>query len=423
MTISKRKWSQSAAVFLLILYAFTTGLIRYVYFGKQKVILLTFAVSITVIVKCAFYSVKISYVDILAVFMILVILFNNNQNIAREAYLQACFMTAILIFFIFARHLHDWFQPAMKMIMAFGIFYSLCTIIFMFTPDFYKNTVLPIFTDYGYTGLMSRLYDQGYMTGFTPHYSTNAMYLTVALGVPAAAIYNGDKRKRSYLIFGLVILALLLTGKRAHVIFGVCALMVCFFLLNCDKGSSRWLKIIISVIFGVLALLVASRFVPAVLNVFYRFMETAKGDVTQGRIAQWSYAIELFRDNKLFGVGWDAFRYEWLSMHGVEYNVHCVYIQLLCECGIVGSIPFYLFFLVEFFHTVHALKDQVLYNRQCNRKGKLVLTFSVYIETFFLLYCLTGNPLYDAQVLIPYILSCAAGEYYYRYNYRYVEVR
>ena len=42
----------------------------------------------------------------------------------------------------------------------------------------------------------------------------------------------------------------------------------------------------------------------------------------------------------------------------------------------------------------------------------LALTLSISMQTMFLLYCLTGNPLYDSQMLIPYLCSCAMGEYY-----------
>ena len=44
-----------------------------------------------------------------------------------------------------------------------------------------------------------------------------------------------------------------------------------------------------------------------------------------------------------------------------------------------------------------------------------MLSISVAEQTLFLLYCLTGNPLYDPQALFPYACSVAAGEYCIRH--------
>ena len=42
------------------------------------------------------------------------------------------------------------------------------------------------------------------------------------------------------------------------------------------------------------------------------------------------------------------------------------------------------------------------------------LSGSLAIQAFFIMYCLTGNPLYDMQVYIPYLVACGMSLWVYR---------
>ena len=283
-------------------------------------------------------------------------------------------------------------------------------------PNLYHNYVIPLFESYGgYGDQMWMLYQQGYMPGFTPHYSTNGMYLAVGLAVPVAYLISGSRKFIIKLLFVLILFALLVTGKRGHVVFGIASILICYYFLNCDKPVKRWFKIVSAVVLGVLALVIAAEFVPSVMNVVYRFIETAEsGDISYGRDAFRVLALELFAQNKLFGIGWDGFRYYYNTLFDYEINVHCVYVQLLCETGIIGSIIYYSFFVAALYRIISAVKYLISKGIELKDLERLSITFSLYVQCFFLLYCITGNPLYDSQILIPYIMACAIGEYYYQ---------
>ena len=92
---------------------------------------------------------------------------------------------------------------------------------------------------------------------------------------------------------------------------------------------------------------------------------------------------------------------------GNALNVHNIYIQLLCECGIIGFIAFVLFFLWNIVSAIKKLR-RVALTPDCDSKIRIILTFSVMYQVFFLMYGLTGNPLYDAPTLVVYILCCTA---------------
>ena len=126
----------------------------------------------------------------------------------------------------------------------------------------------------------------------------------------------------------------------------------------------------------------------------------------------WKQAFEYFKSNFLFGIGWDRFKYSYGVLSGSALNVHNVYIQILTEMGILGAIPFFAFFVNSLHHVFKVLKiardmDVI------NSRNKAFVMYALFIQIFFLLYCLTGNPLYDATTLFMYLLSCAIGDYFF----------
>ena len=135
-------------------------------------------------------------------------------------------------------------------------------------------------------------------------------------------------------------------------------------------------------------------------------------DSSLGRNARMLLALNLFLQNALTGIGWNGFTYYYNATFGDWLNVHNVYLQLLCEEGLLFSLAFFAFFIVSFLHAWNALKQSRV--QKLDGINESLLLYSVYIQAFFLLYSLTGNPLYDAPFLFPYIFGCAFGEYYYR---------
>ena len=211
----------------------------------------------------------------------------------------------------------------------------------------------------------------------------------------------------------MTIAAIFLTGKRAHAIFGVVAFILAYYFLHSDHPLGRWGKIFLGAVISLGGFVIASEFIPQLMNVINRFVETAaSGDIEKGRDVLRATALALWKNNLWFGIGWDGFKYYYL-LHGGEYvNVHCVFIQLLCECGIIGAVPFYLFFIVSIWRSILTLKN-IAKSKIQNEFIRTNMVYAVYIQLFFLMYCFTGNPLYDEPTLLSYIAGCAIGEYYH----------
>ena len=51
-------------------------------------------------------------------------------------------------------------------------------------------------------------------------------------------------------------------------------------------------------------------------------------------------------------------------------------------------------------------------DNKVDSKTKFHLAYALGFQTFFILYCLSGNPLYDTEMFVPYFLACAFTIYY-----------
>ena len=210
-----------------------------------------------------------------------------------------------------------------------------------------------------------------------------------------------------------MLVALLATGKRAHFAFFILAIVIVYYYLNCDQPVKRGFKIVAIIAVGMFLLVLLVNYVPFIANNVNAWIDRFSSDnIDSGRSGLRVIALSLFKENSLFGIGWDGFMYSYASIFGTQIAVHMNYLQLLCEVGIIGAIPFFAFFAISFTHVINSLKEIVVYSPN-DTDAKFFLAFATYYQTFFLLYCLTGNPLYDASTLFPYMASCAIGEFYF----------
>ena len=126
----------------------------------------------------------------------------------------------------------------------------------------------------------------------------------------------------------------------------------------------------------------------------------SEGDVLSGREVFWNYAMEMFRQNPLFGKGFLSFNdyafYRGFRYYGERWNyqAHNVYIQLLAETGIVGFLLMTLLIILMLFKTISAVKEKPVF-------WNILL---IYWIILFGVYSFTGNTLYYPCQLIVLII-------------------
>ena len=189
-------------------------------------------------------------------------------------------------------------------------------------------------------------------------------------------------------LFGFAILTL---GRRGELLMAVvlCGLMV---LLLCSWKMR--IALIVGGTAGVLGFLwLFVRFLPQFkeIDFLYRYVRTIENlvngyDFTSGRTGLYALAIEGFRSSPLFGIGFDQF-YTLVNplltdIEGkVMQDTHNIYLQMLCETGLVGTVLilgplFWLLFIT--FRTLQAAR------RQEEKRGVEALTVSLLIQSYLL---------------------------------------
>ena len=164
-------------------------------------------------------------------------------------------------------------------------------------------------------------------------------------------------------------------------------------------------------IVGTFAAVALFTLVPSLAVVLERFQIASQmDDPTLGRSGMVQIAMALFLSNPLQGIGWGNTQ----NLVFVNTNIHNVYAQLLAETGIVGFTVFVGWFIIILTFTLRKIV--------AIRKGRITavpnelchLCFSGCFQFFFLVYCMTGNPLYDRMMYIPYFIACSITLYYNR---------
>lgn len=355
----------------------------------------------------------ISGFDLLLICMMLFIIHNNyfvykGMSIALMQYM-AVYMAAFLL-----QRRGDWINTALKALSCVYIVYAVCTIWFYFDSNFYMSRIVVLFPNTARR--LIQWYNEGCMAGLVEHYSINGMLLANGIILYAAGMLNPSENKilnRTALV--LCCIAMLLTGKRGPLLFAALALFVLYFLHRSNQKNivKKILQVaaILLAVAGVLAVLY--QYVPELVTFIARFQETADaGDVTLGRAAYWDVAISQFSSNVLFGAGWNRLLQSTLWHIGFEAYAHNIYVELLAETGIVGTVVFLAWFIgvltvsLRFFIKVR--RGQVV----CNPVWMYHMAFSIGMQIFFLAYGTTGNPLYDEIAYIPYFIACAIALYY-----------
>ena len=121
----------------------------------------------------------------------------------------------------------------------------------------------------------------------------------------------------------------------------------------------------------------------------------------EGRDQLWNQAIDYFLQNPLTGIGWNNYKKIFTLR---ETHVHNIYLQLLCETGIIGFLSFIVFFVRSLIISFKNLKV----SRNNSIEFSWIL-FSLYVQIYFLLYGLSGNPLYDVEEMILYFFAVGVG--------------
>lgn len=297
-----------------------------------------------------------------------------------------------------------WLKTALLCCEVMLLAHLVATLLFYVVPDLYVSTVKAWF----FAGERTAI---GYQSGLTSHYSDNGLMMTFGFLLSAAFVFGVEKgKRRRWLILTLLfLLGLVLTQKRAHLLFGVFAL-ICLFAITNVRGKA--LKFVVAAIIAIVIAVLATIFIPGVAESFERLSETITSfkandvtDTTSGRNLLWETAIKGWLDSPFIGNGWATYRYTWPGGNQSIY-AHNEIFQILHDVGIVGLVPFVLLVITSLVISFRLAKSITVLTSSSILRSAAYFSFS--FEAFLVIYsCTTGGLLQQPLIYIPWFLAVA----------------
>lgn len=222
----------------------------------------------------------------------------------------------------------------------------------------------------------------------------------------SAGFYIVDyyKRNGTSNILGLliIIIALFISGKRALSIFTFAAYFVISFLY---KGKNKIIKFSFLNIILFCSVILSSFFIPQVRTLIDRFIYYSGDKTYNGRTYYWNVAMDIWNNNKLDGIGmgtyslyFDKFYHRTGNLEA--YDAHNIYIQMLADGGLIGASLIVMILMISLIRTLKVVR----YIRLTDNRNEIQLIYySLYLQLWFIVYGLSGNPLYGASQFFIYI--------------------
>ena len=329
------------------------------------------------------------------------VLYGVTMNFFGSSRIICCVLLALLL----CRDT-SWIEIMKKCVMFFTGINVLGTYFFLLFPQYYPKMI----ELYGYIPSGTSKGEAGYRAGIANHYSQNGIYISVFFLILITLMLARFKKDKKFLANNKILIAsvfvtlaaLLLTGKRGVLIWSIIAVTVTYMVSDKFKVSTI-VRFILIVAVVTLSMYLLSFKIPAITYVFSRFQKAGEDNASLERFEMWKMAIEKFKDNPIFGNGFWKFRQYYsesdlskIYHHNDEryqnLNAHNVYLQLLCETGVVG-LALYLTALGSVLtRTVILVRNMKPDVPESYRFGAML---SMNIQIFYIIYSMTGNCLYD----------------------------
>lgn len=321
----------------------------------------------------------------------------NNTNRMLITY------TLFTVITIFIFSLNNWKNYLIKISLIFSMITIFVTILSWISPNLYIEYILP----YIYSGSQQDMYNLVvYAHSFPGIFAStglNAFYISIGISILISNLLQKEHlntRKRTLYIALLLcsILALFLTLKRAALVINIVTIL---FVLLLNK-KIRVKTILIGLIAIIIAIIIALNTIPEVVdNLLSRFQADSTEDFLNGREDLYNFAIDSFLKNPFTGFGFGGFSTAYRiakNYNGITLETHNEILQLLSEVGIIGMLLIVIPMILCYIKTINSLK-------LCrNNEEKILVNISIYMQTYFLIYALVGNPLHDTSLYLMYVL-------------------
>ncbi len=418
MKISFGKLSLSRlSIFIILVAMYSTGTIA-AFFSTWAITLslLLFSFTLILLNYCVIGNRYVS--NIVITWMILAVLCLIGV-IRGSSLIDISFYTVCLSLLIVGSELSsDAMFHSLRWVKFFGLFFAAgCYWQYLF-PDRYYAVLYPLFGSKQQDSIRRQFTNHKMYPGFTSQTAVTAQFILLGIMVVLFLYYqNKTKKEKICSIFELAFLfgGLLLTGKRSPiVVLPVVIIFVDMLTTKRSKKVKRFLTITLFIVVIFILLYFLSPLLSESRNSIARMFEYSFNSIegletaSNGRFSLASHAISEFLKNPLFGIGWGGYT----KLYNAA-GAHNIYLQLLCECGMIG-------FLLAVSAMYYAFSCSIGILKQLDKSDRTLITLmkcSVFIQMYTFVYGLFGNPIYDQSYLLMYfwgLLIAIVCDYYQR---------
>ncbi len=343
----------------------------------------------------------------------LLVLINQAKNYAiAKSYIMLFALFMLMIFFPISKE--DLWESALKAIRIMAIFSAVGVFVHILFPPLHALIISTLYSGEGVAYINSYT-SNGYYSGFLHQVGVSAWYIAVGI---VLEIFGGKKNSKKVSTIIFLGLALVMQGKRSLFIFLIVTICITYIIMgNQLKKVTRFMKI--AVFMGVMIIILSE--ISASLSEIKLFEKLAytieylmEGNTAglmerSGREHLYELAWKLYDTNPVFGIGWAEFSKVVEKLYVNATSVHNIYLQLLCETGIVGVASFALGAAVSLIKTLSAKRLIDRYDGEDKNKYEKIFMISLSGQILFLLFGIVENPLYNENCLIFYFLMIVMG--------------
>ncbi|AQS52646.1 hypothetical protein BW727_100238 [Jeotgalibaca dankookensis] len=325
------------------------------------------------------------------------------------------FVVVFLSIYVILSRVNVWHDAFLKALLFGSIIIVFGTYLSFIFPELYREIIFPFFTSENQI-VMDGLIRMGAHTGFTNQTAPNAFLISVGIALLFSRLYSKiDSKLVTKLFFVLYLLALSMTLKRSFILANVGSVLVLTYLYY--RAESNKISVLVKILVGTVGLVsilfMISPFIPTIQDTVARFGLTEAGIDSSGRDWIYKLGLRMFLLSPIFGHGMDSVPVFYANNYGVFelQQMHNIYIQMLAEVGMFITLIVLFLFAINYRVAYKMVKESL---KKDDKKATYVLSSSLYIQTFWLIYGFFGNPLTEHTYLLIYLLFSSITLFYFK---------
>lgn len=232
-------------------------------------------------------------------------------------------------------------------------------------------------------------------SGVFPDRAPAAFFASILIGCGLYLLFSNEGKIKlaSYSFIAIGIYSILLTAKRGFLVGIIVATFITYIAYN--KALKRSvLKTVCILSISALVIGVILLNLPAAQTIVERF--TNSDDITTGRTDIYKMLWQGVKTHPFLGVGTGS------TDNILGLGGHNIYLTVMYENGIGGTLLLVIALFSEIKSTIRHLYISL---RSMDGFYANAYIFSLYVQLFFVVYGMYGNPLYDNYILFTYFLA------------------